>query len=52
MSNLQSALRLSTKKVHHLQAKVENLIERNAIQLESEDADDISQVVTEVDPML
>ena len=52
MSNLQSALRSSAKKVHRLQAKVEELIERNSIQLKSKDADDIAQVMTKVDPIV
>ena len=50
LSSLHTALRSSTKRVKRLQAKVDKLIERKAIHLESEDADDISHVMAEVDP--
>ena len=52
LNRLHTALRSSTKRVNCLQAKVKKLIEKNAIQLESEDADDTSHIMAEVDPIV
>ena len=50
MKSLHSALRASNKKVKRMEARVNQLIANKGIELEFEDADDISYLTAEVNP--
>ena len=50
LRSLHSALRASNKKVKRMEARVNQLIANKGIELEFEDADDISRLTAEVNP--
>ena len=52
MKSLRTALKVSNQKVKRMQAKIDALIAKSAIHLESEDADDMSCVVLPVATVL